>query len=228
MKFTFYGHSAGLVEAGDHRILFDPFLQSNPLSPVFPQNVTCDTIILTHGHEDHFGDTVEIAKANDATVVATVELARYCASKGVRTHEMNIGGEASFPFGTVKLTPAWHSSSLTQEDGTCIYLGMPTGVVLKSDRSTLYHAGDTALFGDMKLIGEMNSIDLALVPIGDNYTMGVSDAAEAVGLLRPRKVVPIHYNTFPLIEVDPQAFAQRCTEVGAEPHILEPGASIEF
>ncbi|MGF1449799.1 MAG: metal-dependent hydrolase [Opitutales bacterium] len=226
MKFTYYGHSAGLVEAGEHRILIDPFLQGNPLSPVFPHDVKCDTIVLTHGHEDHFGDTVEIAKATDATVVATVELARFCAGKGLKTQEMNLGGEVSFGFGTIKLVPAFHSSSYVDEDGRSVYLGMPAGVVIKSDRSTLYHAGDTALFGDMKLIGDMNSIDVALVPIGDTYTMGVNDAVEAVGMLRPKKVVPIHYNTFAPIEADPQRFAQKCTEIGVEVLILEPGGSL--
>ncbi|MGF1485310.1 MAG: metal-dependent hydrolase [Opitutales bacterium] len=228
MKFTYYGHAAGLVEANEQRVVIDPFLQGNPLSPVFPNDVLCDFIVLTHGQADHFGDTVEIAKANDATVIATVELAEYCASKGLKAHGMNLGGEAVFPFGTVKLVQAFHSSSFTEEDGRTLYLGMPAGVLIKSDRSTLYHAGDTALFGDMKLIGDLNSIDVALLPIGDNYTMGVGDAIEAVGMLRPRIAVPIHYNTFPVIEADPQRFARRCSEIGVEASVLEPGRTLEF
>jgi len=228
MKLHYYGHSACLLECGTHRVLIDPFLKGNPLASILPDQVKCDYILLTHGHNDHVGDTVEIAKANDATVVAVYELAHYLQAQGCKVHPLGTGGRAAFPFGYVKLTPAVHSSSYTDEAGVVHHTGSATGLLISMEHQTVYHAGDTALFGDMKLMGEMNKIDLAMLPIGDNFTMGVHDAAEAVGMLRPKHVVPMHYNTWPPIEVDPQKFAEKVDELGVDCHVMAPGDTLDF
>lgn len=229
MKLTYYGHSACLLQTESHRLLFDPFLSGNPLCPVDPESVRCDTILLTHAHADHVGDTVQIAKRNDATVIATFELAEYLARRhGLKVHPMNIGGGCAFPFGQVRMTQAFHSSSYPGEDGEAIYLGMPGGFMVYADHRCVYHAGDTALFGDMRLLGDANSIDLALLPIGDNFTMGPNEAIKSLELLHPRAVVPIHYNTFPLIRQDVYAFADRVSQRGVGVHPLQPGESMEF
>ena len=224
MKLTYYGHSACLLECRGQRLLFDPFLSGNPNAGISPDAVECDYILLTHGHADHLGDTLAIAQRTGATVIAVFELAGYCQRKGAEAHPMHIGGRCAFPFGSVKLTIAHHSSSFTEVDGSTVYLGNPAGIIVESEGKTLYHAGDTGLFYDMKLIGEHHAIDLALLPIGDNFTMGIGDACRAVEFLKPGRVVPVHYNTFPAIVVDPQAFAH---EASAPVAVLEPGQSIE-
>lgn len=229
MKLTYYGHSACLLQTVGHRLLFDPFLSGNPLCPVDPESVECDYILLTHGHADHVGDTALIAKNNDATVIATYELANFVAQKwGLKTHPMNLGGGFRFPFGKLRLTPAFHSSSYPDEDGNPIYLGMPGGFLLHADHRCVYHAGDTALFSDMELLGDFNTIDLALLPIGDNFTMGPNEAMKALEMLRPKAVLPIHYNTFPVIEQDVFAFADRVSQRGVGVYPLQPGESAEF
>lgn len=229
MKLTYYGHSACLLQTASHRLLFDPFLSGNELCPVDPQSVQCDYILLTHAHADHVGDTALIARNNDATVIATFELADFVARKwGLKTHPMNLGGGFAFPFGKVRLTQAFHSSSYPGEDGTPVYLGMPAGFLIHADHRCVYHAGDTALFGDMQLLGDFNDIDLALLPIGDNFTMGPNEAMKAQEMLRPKAVVPIHYNTFALIRQDVYAFADRLSQRGVGAYPLQPGESIEF
>lgn len=227
MKLTYYGHSAFLLETAGHRLLMDPFLSDNEKAAVKPENVACDFILLTHGHDDHVGDTEAIARENDATIVANFEIADYFAGMGLKTHPMYIGGQHAFPFGKVKFTIAHHGSSLGTSKGR-IAMGNPAGLLIMAEGKTLYNAGDTGLFLDMKLIGEQHRIDLALLPIGDNFTMGVDDAIEAIKFLGPKQVVPMHYDTWPLIEADTKVFAQGSARAGADAAILAPGDSLEF
>ncbi len=227
MKLTFYGHAAFLLETAGHRLLMDPFLSGNEKASVKPEEVDCEYILLTHGHEDHVGDTEQIARANDATIIANFELADYFGDMGLKTHPMYIGGRHAFPFGSVKFTIAHHGSSLATSKGR-IAMGNPAGLLIQAEGKTIYNAGDTGLFLDMKLIGEKHRLDLALLPIGDNFTMGVDDAIEAVRFLGPRQVVPMHYDTWPLIEVDTGGFADGCSRAGADAHILAPGESLEL
>ncbi|MUV39325.1 UPF0173 metal-dependent hydrolase [Lentibacillus sp. JNUCC-1] len=209
MKLSYHGHSVVKVETNNHVILIDPFITGNELCDLDPETVKADVILLTHGHNDHVGDTETIAKNNDALVVATNELAVYLGKKGLNTHGMNIGGARDFDFGRVKLTKAFHSSSYEEEDGTTVYTGMPTGILLTVEGKTIYHVGDTNLFSDMKLIGDMNDIEVAFVPIGDNFTMGPDEALVATDWIKANTVVPVHFNTFPVIEQDPEAFARK-------------------
>lgn len=226
MKITFHGHSIILVEANGTRILFDPFINGNPATDLKVEEVKADVIIVTHGHNDHVGDTIELAKNNDALVIGTAEMADYLGSKGVKTHGLHIGGGYNFEFGRVKLTQAFHGSGYINENNEIIYLGMPAGVLLTIDGKTIYHAGDTGLFSDMRLIGERHPIDVAFLPIGDNYTMGPDDAAYAAELLQAKKVVPIHFDTFPLLKQDPKAFINMLPSgVGV---VLEVGQSINI
>ena len=209
MKISYHGHSFVIVKTDIHSILIDPFITGNKLCDVDPETVDADVILLTHGHNDHVGDTVSIARRTGARVVALNELAVYLGRQGVETHPMNIGGAYDFDFGRVKFTQAFHGSSYEEEDGTFVYTGMPGGILLTIDGKTIYHVGDTALFSDLKMIGEMNNIDLAFIPIGDNFTMGPEDALIAADWINANIVVPVHYNTFPVIEQDADAFAQR-------------------
>ena len=207
MKISYHGHSVVKVKTGDQTILIDPFITGNEACDLNPNTVEADVILLTHGHNDHVGDTVDIAKRTGALVVALNELAVYLGRKGLNTHPMNIGGAYDFDFGRVKFTHAFHGSSYEEEDGTFIYTGMPGGILLTIDGKTIYHVGDTALFSDLKMIGELNDIDIAFVPIGDNFTMGPEDALIAADWINAKTVVPVHYNTFPVIEQDGEAFA---------------------
>ena len=226
MKISYHGHSVVKIKTDSHTILIDPFITGNSQTDLKASEENVDVILLTHGHNDHVGDTVELAKKNNALVIATFELANYIESQGIKVHAMGIGGSFNFDFGKVKFTQAFHSSSFTTEDGEIIYAGMPAGVIFSFNGISLYHAGDTALFGDMKLIGEMNNIDVAFLPIGDNFTMGPEDAAYAVQLLKPRVTVPIHYNTFPPITQDPNKFKELVTT--AEVQVLSAGDFVEL
>lgn len=185
-----------------------------------------DAILLTHGHADHVGDTVSLALANDALVIAPVELAEYLGTKGVNAQGMNIGGSSELEFGKVKFTQAFHSSSFTDDEQGIVYTGMPTGILFTAEGKTVYHAGDTGLFSDMKLIGDRHDIDLAFLPIGDFFTMGPEDAAYAAELLNAKTVVPVHYNTFPPIEQNPDKFKDLVKN--SEVAILKAGESIEL
>lgn len=227
MKVTFWGHACLFVEAGGRRIVIDPFLNGNPLAKIKPNEVNCDYIIVTHGHGDHIGDTIEIAKKNNAIVISNFETAMFLGNKGCKAHPMHIGGARKFDFGRVKLTIAHHGSGLIEGD-RIIYLGNPAGILLTADGKTMYHAGDTALFYDMKLIGEMNKIDMAFLPIGDNFTMGIDDAVKAVEFLNPKSVVPIHYKTFDVIDVDPKDFAGKIKAMGKNATIMEVGEAVEI
>lgn len=206
MQISYHGHSIVKIKTGNHTILIDPFITGNKLTDLKVEEEKPDVILLTHGHNDHVGDTVAIAKANDALVIAPNELAVYLGWQGIKAHGMNIGGACEFEFGTVKFTKAFHSSSYTTEDNEIIYTGMPSGILFTAEGKTIYHAGDTSLFGDMEMIGKRHPIDVAFVPIGDNFTMGPEDASHAVELLNPKLAVPIHFNTFPPIEQEPEAF----------------------
>lgn len=223
-KLTYFGHSAFLVEHNNYKILIDPFITGNPLSPVKGDEVSADFIVLSHAHGDHFGDTLEIANRCSSTVIAVNELANYVSSKGLKAHNMHIGGSFEFPFGKVKFTIAHHGSSSNEGE----YMGEPAGILLFLDGKVIYHAGDTGLFSDMKLIGELHKIDIALLPIGDNFTMGMEDALKAVELLNPKLTIPMHYNTFPVIKADPDKFVEDVKKTGRDARKLNFGESIEF
>jgi L-ascorbate metabolism protein UlaG (beta-lactamase superfamily) len=226
MKLTWHGHSTFEISGGGHNVIIDPFLTGNPAAKAKPEEIEADAILLTHGHSDHFGDSLHIAKRLNIPVIAPFELASYCMKKGVQAHPMHLGGTHSFDFGTVKLTLAFHGSAVEEGD-QLVYAGNPCGYLLTMEGRTVYHAGDTALFGDMKLIGERHRIDVALLPIGDNFTMGPEDALYAAELLKPGLVIPMHYNTFPLIAQNAQAFARRLESKGIRCTVLEPGQSLE-
>lgn len=222
VEAKFLGHAAVQVKAGTTFILIDPFLTDNPQAAAEPDQVQADVIVVTHGHGDHLGDAEAIAKRTGALVIANAEISGYLSKRGVKTHALHIGGGYQFPFGRVKLTIAHHGSSLP--DGS--YGGNPAGVLLYLEGKTLYHAGDTGLFYDMKLIGE-EGVDVAFLPIGDNYTMGLEDALRAVKLIQPKVVIPMHYDTFPVIPEDPHKFAARVAEEvpGVQCVVLRPGES---
>lgn len=225
MKISYHGHSVVKIQTDKHTILIDPFITGNELTDLVAENEKPDVILLTHGHNDHVGDTMEIAKANDTLVVAPNELAVYLGLQGLKTHGMNIGGANEFEFGTVKFTKAFHSSSYQTETNELIYTGMPAGILFTAEGKTIYHAGDTSLFGDMELIGKRHPIDVAFLPIGDNFTMGPDDAAYAVELLNPKLTIPVHYNTFPPIKQDPQTFKKLVRN--HEVKIMEAGEIFE-
>lgn len=225
MELSYHGHSIVKIKTETFELLIDPFISGNPLTDLKVSEQNPSYILLTHGHNDHVGDTVEIAKRSGAKVIAPNELANYLATLGIETIGMNIGGQASFEFGMVKYTQAFHSSSFETDTGEIIYAGMPAGILLTLEGKTIYHAGDTSLFGDMRLIGERHEIDVAFLPIGDHFTMGPEDAAYATELLRPHLVVPVHYNTFPPIQQDPNVFKELVTQ--CEVTILQPGEMIE-
>ncbi|GMA06890.1 UPF0173 metal-dependent hydrolase [Tetragenococcus halophilus subsp. flandriensis] len=225
MKITYHGHAVvSVVLDNGTRLLFDPFISQNPLADISAEDVETDYILITHGHDDHIGDMVSIAKKNNATVIGLPEVCAYAASKGIeKTHGMNIGGGYDFPFGRVKFTHAQHSSGY-QEDGQMIYMGEPAGILLQAEGKTIYHAGDTADYSDLSLLGEQYDIDVAFLPIGDNFTMGPEDALRAANRLKAKTVVPIHYNTFPQIKQDPQKFVEQLTTVGK---VMNSGEAIE-
>ena len=224
VRLTYFSHSAWQIESKGITILIDPFLDGNPTSPVKSGEVSADYIIITHAHGDHIGDAIPIAKRTGATIISNFEIANWCTAQGVNAHPMHIGGSREFPFGTVKLTQAFHGSSFP--DGS--YGGMPAGVLVMVEGKTIYHSGDTALFSDMKLIAEMNPIDVALIPIGDNFTMGLTDAAKAVEFLKPELALPMHFKTFDVIECEPQAFVDSCKGIGTRAVVLDYGKSIDI
>ncbi|MDI6802942.1 MAG: metal-dependent hydrolase [Bacteroidota bacterium] len=224
MKITYYGHSVFLLDDGKTKLIIDPFIEGNPLSPIKEKDVNVNYIVVTHGHGDHLGDAIGISKRCDATIIAVNELANYVASKGAKAHNMHIGGGFNFPFGRVKFTIAHHGSS----SGEGTYTGEPSGVLVTMGGKTVYHTGDTGLFSDMKLIGEMNPVDILLLPIGDNFTMGIDDAVKAVELVNPKFVVPMHYNTFPVIEADPNVFIAKVKANGFNGKVFNFGETVEF
>ncbi len=224
LKATFLGHSCVMATDGKYNIIIDPFLTGNPQATIKASDVKVDFILVTHGHGDHLGDAVDISKRNKATIIAPNELAAYISKSGAQVHNMHIGGARNFPFGRVKLTIAHHGSAAGED---LFYTGVPCGFLVTMGGKTMYHSGDTGLFYDMKLIGEMNQIDLAFLPIGDNFTMGIDDAVKAVEFLRPKKVVPIHYKTWPVIDTEPEEFAAKLKNSPSKVIIIKPGESME-
>ncbi|MDO5115378.1 MAG: metal-dependent hydrolase [Synergistaceae bacterium] len=229
-KLRFLGHSAFYIEGDGLKGLIDPFLTGNPQAAAKAGDFTdINAIFLTHTHGDHLGDTVEIAKRTGATVFTCNETAGWLASKGVKTEGMHIGGRAKFSFGTVKLTPAWHGDPII-EDGQIRYGGIACGFVIEVEGKKIYHAGDTGLTTEMKLL-EAENIDVACLPIGGYFTMDITDAARAVGFIHPVRAVPMHYNTFPKIAAAPEDFAMAVSQanlLGTEIVILNPGENLEF
>ena len=220
------GHSAFHLSGGGADVLIDPFLTGNPKAAATADEVSADAILLTHGHGDHLGDTVDIAKRTGATVLAIVELAGEIEGNGVENVvNPNYGGTVSFDWGWVKLVPAWHTA--VSPSGTA---HAPAGLLIHIGDRLIYHLGDTCLFSDMKLIAQRgDKVDLALVPIGGHYTMDRYDAVTAVEFVNPAQVIPIHYNTFPLVETDAEAFKQDVQNAGfSQVYVLNPGDTHEL
>jgi L-ascorbate metabolism protein UlaG (beta-lactamase superfamily) len=218
VEVRYLGHSALLISDGTTRILVDPFLTGNPKAALAADQVAADLIVLTHAHGDHYGDSVAISQRTGAPIIANFEIVSYVEKQGAKGVGMNLGGTYRFKSGWLKWFPAWHSSSFP--DGT--YGGLAQGFVLELGGKRIYNAGDTALFSDMALVAQHN-LDLAILPIGDYFTMGPEDALEALELTRAKQVLPVHYNTFPPIAQDGAAFIQRAGLLGVGGQALQPG-----
>ncbi len=221
MKIEFLGHAGCLIEGQDVTLVIDPFLSGNPLARKKPGDIRADYILVTHAHQDHLGDAIPIAKASDGLIISTFEVANLCEKEGARVHAMHIGGTREFEFGLVRVTPAFHGSGV---EG-----GHAAGFIIEFFDKTIYHAGDTSLFGDMELLADLHDIDIAILPIGGNFTMDASDAVEAVAMIAPTTVIPIHYDTFPVIKADPQEFREMVeAQIDATVVILAPGESLDL
>ena len=217
ITLTFLGHAAVLLEDGKHTVAIDPFLTGNPVAARRAADVHCTHIVVTHGHGDHLGDTITLALAHGATVYANFEITEYLGEHGVATEAGNPGGRIATDFGWVAFTPAWHSSGYQGR-----YLGVACGVMVRLGEVTVYHCGDTGIFGDMALLGEIYRPDIALIPIGDRFTMGPELASRAAELIKPKFAVPIHYGTFPLLVSDAVGF----TPKGVDVRVLRPGETL--
>lgn len=218
-ELKFLGHACFLLREGKNAVIIDPFLSGNPSATCTVDQIDCQHVLVSHGHEDHLGDAISIARQNSALVIATAEIARLCGEKGISVHAMHIGGKHNFDFGYVRITQAFHGSGVPG--------GHACGFIIHFYGKTIYHTGDTGIFGDMALLGRLESLDVALLPIGDNFTMGPSDAAEAAGLIKPRLVVPMHYNTWPIIAQDPAPFKQDVEmRFGIPVRIMSPGDNL--
>ena len=226
LRLTYHGHSCWEMTDGRHRILVDPFLTGNSLARVAPKDFQkLDALLVSHGHDDHVGDGVEIAKRSGATVVANFEIVGWFDKQGCPGHPLHQGGGHAFPWGHVKLTVAHHGS--TGPGGEA--LGNPCGFVITMGGHKVYHSGDTALFSDMRLIGEMwGPLDVALLPIGDNFTMGLEDGVKATEFLGARTAVPMHYDTFDIIKADPREFVRKVEAAGRGARHVAPGDSLEL
>lgn len=225
-KLTWYGHATLGLEIGNSKLLVDPFFSGNPAATISANLVTTDYVLITHGHGDHVGDAVTICKRTGATAISNAEISGWLEDRGVKqTHAQHIGGGFIYPFGYLKLTMALHGSALPDGSNG----GNPVGFLLTTtDNKKIYIAGDTGLFGDMRLIGE-EGLDVAVIPIGDNYTMGPDDAIRAVKMLAPKIVIPIHFSTWSLIAQDENSWAARVQkETGVKAVVLKPGESFQF
>jgi L-ascorbate metabolism protein UlaG (beta-lactamase superfamily) len=219
MDIRFLGHAAFALSEGDTTVLIDPFLSGNPKAAASADEIDATTILLTHGHGDHLGDTVDIAARTGAPVVAIVELANELGEEGVDVRDPNLGGTVKFDWGWVKLVPAWHTS--TTPKGT---VNTPAGLLINFQDTIVYHLGDTCLFSDLELVGRHHPIDIALMCIGGHYTMDRTDAVDAAGLVKAKTVIPCHFNTFPPIETDAQAFKSDVeSATQSKVVVLEPG-----
>lgn len=229
MRLTSYGHSCFLVELPGARLVFDPFLLKNPANTATLADLPCDYILCSHAHDDHIADALALAQLHRATLVAPFELAEYFANDVSRPKTIDLmpGGGVDLPWGRIQMTPAIHSSSLELPGGKNLAMGVASGYLVTAAGQSLYHAGDTALFSDMALIGR-GSLDLALLPIGDKYTMGPADALSALDLLRPRLAVPMHYNTSPDIRQDAPAFAAAAARLGHDVRVLAPQETLSI
>jgi len=223
LKINYLSHSTFIFDDGKHRIIIDPYLTGNPTCKMEVEDVKVDYIVLTHAHGDHISDLIKITKQNNATVIAVNELANYAIEKGLQAFNMHIGGAYNFPFGRLKFTIAHHGSALP--DGR--YMGVAAGVLLTMGDKMIYHTGDTGLFLDMKLIGEMNKIDAMCVCIGDCFTMGIDDAVKAVEFVNPELAIPMHYQTFPVIHTNPFEFKEKVEKkLGKKARVMEYGETI--
>jgi L-ascorbate metabolism protein UlaG (beta-lactamase superfamily) len=219
--YTWYGHGTHGMETDGIKVIVDPFFTDNPAASIPLSEVEADFIVVSHGHDDHIGDAISLAKRTGAMLISNFEIVNWLASQGLeKLHAQHIGGGFNHPFGYLKLTQAVHGSCLP--DGT--YGGNPAGLLLKiRTGEVIYLACDTGLFSGMRLIGE-EGIDLAVLPIGDNFTMGPEDALRAIEMIQPKHVIPVHYNTWQVIEQDPDAWAARVeAETNTSAHVLKPG-----
>jgi len=223
VQFSYYGHSCFLLDDGQYKVLFDPFLTGNPKASIAADEVECDYILVSHAHGDHLGDAPEIAKRTGAAIVAIPEVLALCQERvgDIKSYPMNIGGSVKLPFGRVRMTHADHSSGVAG--------GIACGFVITMENCHLYFAGDTALFSDMQLIGRKDVLDYAVLPIGDNYTMGLEDGVMAAQFLNARNVIPVHYDTWPVIEQDVARYKQLTEKTSrARVHIVKPGQTIQL
>jgi len=219
MDIRFLGHACFTLSDGETSVLIDPFLTGNPKAAISAEDVPATDILLTHGHADHIGDTVAIAKRTGAAVTAIVELANEVGSEGVDIHDPNLGGTVKFDWGSVKLVPAWHTSTTPKGQ-----VNTPAGLLINFKDTIVYHLGDTCLFSDLQLVGKRSPIDYALMCIGGHYTMDRVDAVDAAALVGAKTVIPCHYNTFPPIETDVQAFKSDVEQSGGgHVVVLDPG-----
>ena len=219
-KYHFIHHACFMVEKNNTSIIFDPFLDGNP-EGLGPQDIKVDYVFVTHGHGDHLGSALEIAKNCDATIISTAEICYMAEAEGCKTHAMHLGGTHLFPFGKVRIAPAFHGSGITG--------GHACGFIVDFFDTRFYFAGDTALYSDMQLLPQLEPFTYAILPIGDNFTMGPQDAVLAVKFLQPQYVIPVHYNTWPVIAQDPHAFkAEVEAQTPAKVIVVDPGQTIEL
>ncbi len=224
---TALGHACFTLSGDTHSIIFDPWLSENPEAAATPDEIDVDAILVSHGHSDHLGDAIPIAKRLGVPIVAPYELAMYCARHGCETLPMHIGGGATLDFGRVKLTQAFHGSAVITDD-LIEYTGPPCGFLVTMDKVTVYYSGDTGLFGDMELIGKLNDIAAAILPIGDNFTMGPHDALIAAQMLKADMVIPMHFSAFDVIAQDAEEFSAQLDRIGITAAVLQPGEKVEI
>lgn len=221
MLIKYYGHACLGLKNNGTTIILDPFLNNNPLAKTKASEVKTNYILVTHGHDDHLGDALEIAQNNQATIITSVEVAKHCKKPEINFHGMNLGGSYLFPFGRVKMTEALHGAGVPG--------GRASGFVIDFFGQKVYFAGDTGLFGDMQLIGEQQELEIAFLPIGDNFTMGIDDAVIAAQYLKAKTVIPMHYNTWPIIEANPLEFKEKIEKnTDSKCIVLSIGEEIEL